>query len=80
MVFDPISMLVSIAISVAITVVAYLIMPKPKQPKPEAAKDMEGPTADQGRPIPVVFGTMIVKGINCLGYWDKSSKTYKVKA
>lgn len=57
-----------------------LLAPKPKAPKPEAAKDLEDPTAEAGRPIPVVFGTVTVKGLNLLWYGEKSSKTSKVKA
>lgn len=57
-----------------------LLAPKPKTPKPEAAKDLENPTAEAGRPIPVVFGTITVKGLNVLWYGDKSFRTVKVKA
>lgn len=67
-------------IGLAINIVAYLLMPKPKGPKPEAARDMEDPTAEAGRPIPVVFGTITVKGLNVLGFWDKRMRSYKIKA
>lgn len=71
---------IGLLVGLVINVVAYLIMPKPKVAKPEAAKDMDAPTADAGRPIPVVFGTMTVKGINVLWYGDRSTNTYEVKA
>lgn len=71
---------VALGISLAISIISYLIMPKPKAPKPEAAKDLEDPTAEAGRPIPVVFGTITVKGLNVLWFGDKSKRTYKVKA
>jgi predicted phage tail protein len=80
MVFDPISLLIQVAIAVLINVVAYVLMPKPKGPKPEAARDMDNPTADQGRPIPVVFGTVTVKGLNVLWFGDKRTRTYEVNA
>ena len=57
-----------------------LLAPKPKAPKPEAAKDLEDPTAEAGRPIPVVFGTVTVKGLNLLWFGEKSLRTSKVKA
>lgn len=57
-----------------------LLAPRPKAPKPEAAKDLEEPTAEAGRPIPVVFGTVTVKGLNLLWFGEKSLKTSKVKA
>jgi len=72
--------LVGLFISLAIQVVAYIIMPKPKTPKPEAARDLESPTAEAGRPVPVVFGTVTVKGPNILWFGEKSIRTYKVKA
>lgn len=58
-------------IGVALMVVAFLLMPKPKQAQPEASKDLDNPTAEAGRPIPVVFGTMFVKGGNIIDYMDK---------
>jgi len=71
---------IGLLIGLALNVVAYLIMPKPKREKAEAAKDMDSPTAEAGRPVPVVFGTLTVKGLNVLWYGDKSTKTYEVKA
>jgi len=60
--------------------VSLLLAPKIKTPKPDAVKDLEDPTAEAGRPIPVVFGTMTVKGLNLLWYGEKGKRTYKVKA
>lgn len=58
-------------IGLAINIIAYLIMPKPKQPKPPEAQDMEDPTSEAGRPVPVAFGTIEVKGLNFLWWGDK---------
>jgi len=69
-----------IVAAVASLAISYLLRPKIKAPKPEAAKDLEDPTAEAGRPIPVVFGTVTVKGLNLLWYGDKGQSTYKVKA
>ncbi len=66
---------VSLLIGLALNIIAYLIMPKPKQPKPPAAKDLDSPTAEAGIPIPVIFGTMGVKGLN-LGWWGQK-KTHE---
>lgn len=62
--------LIQIVIAIAVAVIAYALMPKPKQAKPPAAQDFEQPTADAGRPVPVVFGTVTVKGVNILHYSD----------
>ena len=62
--------LIQIVIAIAVAVIAYALMPKPKQQKPPAAQDFEAPTADAGRPVPVVFGTVKVTGVNILYYGD----------
>lgn len=75
-------MAVFIAIGAAIlaVAVALIFMPKPKTAKPDANKDFENPTAEAGRPLPVVFGTITVKGLNVLWYGDKKATTYKHKS
>lgn len=70
--------LIQIVVSIALSYLAYLLAPKPKQPKPAAAAEMENPTADAGRPIPVVFGTVTIKGPNVLWYGEKTVKEYMV--
>ncbi len=72
--------LVLLAIVVALAVVSYLLMPKPKAPKPPEVQDLENPTAEAGREIPVIFGTVTVKGLNILDYTDKTIRSYEVKA
>jgi len=72
--------LIPFLIAIALLVVSYVLMPRPKAPKPEAAKEMDGPTAEAGREIPVPFGRMLIKSPNCLWYGDKSMSTYKIKA
>lgn len=72
--------LVALLISVAISVVSYLIAPKPKIAKPEAAKEMEDPVAEAGMEIPVLFGTLTKTQPNILWFGDKSLRTYKIDA
>jgi hypothetical protein len=71
--------LISLLVAVAISAVSTLLMPRPKQPKPGALKDLEEPTAQAGREICVIFGTMTMKDPNVLWTGDKSARTYKVK-
>lgn len=71
--------IVSILIAVALQVVAYVLTPKPKAPKPEAVKEMDSPVAEAGIERPVIFGTMMIKSPNCLWSGDKFMHTYKVK-
>lgn len=69
-----------IVAAVVATALSVLLMPKPKAPRPDATKDLENPTAEAGRPIPVPFGTITVKGLNNLWFGDKDSRTYTRKA
>ncbi|HLV16937.1 MAG TPA: hypothetical protein VKY70_05685 [Pseudomonas sp.] len=61
---------ISLAVSVALSLIAYALMPRPKRTTPDMARDMEMPTSEAGRPIPVVFGEGTVKSPNCLWYGD----------
>lgn len=71
---------VTLLLAIALQVVAYLLMPKPKKEQPEEVKDLENPTADAGMPIPVVFGTLTVKGLNVLWYGEKDRDRRDVDA
>lgn len=48
--------------------VASALAPKPPAPKPASLQDFDVPTAEQGRPIPVAFGTVTVTGPNVIWY------------
>lgn len=69
----------NLLIAAALMVVAYLIMPKPKQQRTEV-KDLDDPVAEAGKPLPVLFGTMTIKGLNVLWFGEKSYVRKKVKA
>lgn len=57
---------------VGFTVLGELLRPKPKFGEPRASSlgDFQVPTAEEGRPIPVAFGTVNLKGANVLWYGD----------
>lgn len=69
---------IQLIVAITLQVAAYLLAPKPQSSKAEA-RDLEAPTAEAGRPIPVLFGTMTIKGVNVLHYNDKGVRTYKVR-
>lgn len=69
---------IQVIIAVVLQVTSLLLMPRPQTARPDSARDFEAPTADAGRPQPVVVGTVRVKGLNVLGAWDKSSYPYQV--
>ena len=66
--------LLNIFIAFILNVIAYVILPKPKRQRPEITdqrRDLETPTADTGRPIPVAFGTVNILAPNVLHVTDK---------
>lgn len=63
MFFQIVLLIISYAIS-------YALAPKPPKPKPASLSDFDVPTADASRPIPVVFGTVLVTGPNVVWYGD----------
>ncbi|MGD9599939.1 MAG: hypothetical protein AB7P94_16875 [Steroidobacteraceae bacterium] len=62
-----------IALLVVAAFVSAALAPKPPQPKPAALADFDVPVAEEGRPIPVVFGTVTLTGPNVLWYGDLRS-------
>lgn len=67
-------------VSLVLQVIAYLLQPKPKTAQPASTEDMDDPTAEAGRPIPVLFGTITIKGTNIMWYGDKQVTSYKKKS
>ena len=41
--------------------------------------DVDAPTAEEGRPIPVVFGTVLLRGSNVVWYGDLEADPIKKK-
>lgn len=64
---DPFSAIIVLVLAAVLTVA---LMPKPPVPKPAELTDFQAPTAEEGRPIPVVFGTVKVTGANVIWYGD----------
>lgn len=49
-------------------ILSVALAPKPPDAKPAALDDFEFPVAEEGRPIPVIFGDVIIRGPNVLWY------------
>lgn len=68
-------------VQLILLVVSYFVSaalaPKPPMPKPAALEDFDIPVAEQGRPIPVVFGTVTLTGANVLWYGDLRTTAIK---
>lgn len=69
-----------IGLAIASLALTYLLAPKAKAAKPQEVQDLEDPTSEAGRPIPVAFGTPTIKGLNLLWHGDKAQITSKVDA
>lgn len=74
-----VSLLVQLVIGVALSALGYLLMPKPKMEKGDDVTDMENPTAEAGRPIPVLFGELEITGTNIIWYGDKTNTPREVR-
>jgi hypothetical protein len=56
--------------AIVVIVLAIALQPKPPGSKPATLSDVDAPTASQGRPIPKVFGTLVVQSPNIVWYGD----------
>lgn len=74
----PVPFLIQLAIGLALNIIAYLLAPKPKPPKPPSLEDFKTPTAVAGRPIPVVWGSVTITGPNIIGVHDKGMRVREI--
>jgi hypothetical protein len=65
---------------VALTVVGALLTPKPQGPLRSGLGDFTFPTAQEGRAIPIIAGTVKVGGPNVVWWGDLSTVPVKMKA
>ncbi len=77
--FNFLAFFIQILIGFALQVVGYLLTSQPKQEKTSDVQDLDSPTAEAGRPIPVLFGELEIQGLNCVWYGQKSTNTYDVE-
>lgn len=75
----PANILVQLAVGVALAVLSYVLRPKPPGPKPPSIDEVKAPTAEAGKPIPVVFGSVTIESPNTLWYGDISIESRKMK-
>lgn len=58
-------------------VLAVALAPGPPSQKPATLDEFQIPTAEPGRPVPVVFGTYVIKSPNVVWYGDLASEPVK---
>lgn len=69
----------AIAVLVISVLVQYALQPKTPQPQAPEFKDFDAPTAEEGRPVPVVFGTVLVRSANVVWYGDLRTTPIRAK-
>lgn len=67
-------------IQLAVTaLLSIALAPKAEEPKPAALSDINVPTAEEGKAIPVVFGTVWIESPNVVWYGNLRTKAIKSK-
>lgn len=62
--------IIAIILAAAAAILSMVMTPPPIPPASASLSEFQVPTATAGRPIPVVFGTVLVKGPNVVWYGD----------
>lgn len=65
-----------VAVFIVALVVSYATAPKPRSQPPLGLGDVTVPTAEEGREIPVLFGTRLLEGPNVV--WFGNLRTVAV--
>lgn len=65
---------------VAATVISIALAPRPPNRKAAALEDFQVPTAEEGRSIPVVFGTVKITGPNVVWYGDLDKQAVRKRS
>lgn len=68
-----------VSVFVVALVAGYALTPKPQNAKPVGLGDFKVPTAEEGREIPVLFGTRDIEGPNVVWYGDLRTVAIKKK-
>jgi hypothetical protein len=69
--------IISALIAISSIAVTYALRPTAPEPPKPSLQDLGAPTAEPGRPIPKVFGTVVLKSPNVVWYGDVSYKPVK---
>lgn len=64
---------------IAALVLSYALMPKPQTQPPAGLGDIKAPTAEEGREIPVLFGTRDIESPNVVWYGHLRTVAIKKK-
>lgn len=65
---------------IASLAISYALTPKPQNAKASGLGDFQAPTAEEGREIPVLFGTRDISGPNVVWYGDLRTRSIKKRS
>ncbi len=68
-----------VVIFIIALVAVVSMIPKPQSQKPAGFGDIQVPTAEEGREIPVLFGTKVIRSPNVVWYGDFKATAIKSK-
>jgi hypothetical protein len=75
----PWNFVIQLLIVLVSNIVTNALRPKTKPPDPAALGDFSVPTAEEGREVPVIFGTVWMSDPNVTWYGDLRSTPIKSK-
>ena len=67
----------AIALMIVSAAISYALQPKPEPPKPSSLEDIKVPTAELGKSIPVIFGTVVDNSPNVVSYGNLRTEDIK---
>lgn len=68
-----------VVVFVAAFAISYAMQPKPQSRPPAGLNEIKAPTAEEGREIPVLFGTRDITGPNVVWYGHLRTVAIKKK-
>lgn len=68
-----------VAILVITWLISYALAPKPQVQKPASMDDLNIPNAEEGKEIPVVFGTVLLRSPTVVWHGDLKTKAIRAK-
>lgn len=64
----------------SLVIVVLALVPKPPQAQSPSLTDIEIPTAEEGRPVPVIFGVVTVTSPNIVWYGNIAYRAVRTKS
>lgn len=71
------NLIYALVMMVASYAISYITMRKSQKSNDAQAGNLDVPTAEAGKTVPVVFGTMLIKDSNVIDYFDAKVEEIK---